>query len=155
GSSLARGDARVAVLPFKPLTPGRTDWIGPGLAETLTAALGGVPELRVVERAQLRAVTRELDLGSDEGGARAGRRGAAQHILVGSFQVAGGELLVNGRFVDVATGVVLPGKTFALRGRVERLFDLYPKLASEALAALGVRAAGRTAEVVDAASRGS
>src|SRR5439155_1098329 len=70
-STVAGAERRVAVMPFKPLAAGRMEWIGAGLAETLTATLASVPELRVVERAQLRAVTKEIDLATDEGARRA------------------------------------------------------------------------------------
>jgi TolB-like protein/Tfp pilus assembly protein PilF len=152
----AMGQLRVAVMPFKPLTASKGhDWIGPGLAETLTAALAAVPDLRVVERSQLKAVQGELKLSSeqlaeDEGALKVGRLIAARRLVLGSFQIAGGEILINGRFVDTQTGVVAQGQTFQLRGRVDRLFDLYPQLTARVLKTLGVEVSGKAAEAVQA-----
>jgi TolB-like protein len=152
----AAGQLRVAVMPFKPLTAGKAhDWIGPGLAETLTAALAAVPDLRVVERSQLKAVQGELKLSSeqlaeDEGALKVGRLISARRLVLGSFQIASGEILINGRFVDTQTGVVAQGQTFQLRGRIDRLFDLYPQLTTRVLKTLGIEVSGKAAEAVQA-----
>lgn len=152
---LARAEPqRVAVLPFKALASGKAqkEWIGAGLSEALTAALATVPALRVVERAQLRALQTELrqaDLAdSDAGAVKIGKLVAANRLVLGSFQLAGGEILINGRFVSTQTGAV--GQTFQLRGREGALFDLYPKLTTQVLALLGASAKGRSVEALAA-----
>lgn len=149
----AQAPQRVAVMPFKALAGGGHAWIGPGVAETLTSALAAVPEMRVVERAQLRAIQSELkltaeELAGDEGAVKVGRLLSAGKLVLGSFQIAGGEILINGRFVDTQTGVVIAGKTFQLRGKVERLFDLYPKLVDRVFQTLGVQPQGKAQEAV-------
>jgi tetratricopeptide (TPR) repeat protein len=144
----AHAEVRVAVLPFKPLVAGNKEWIGAGLAETLTTALAAVPGVRVVERSQLHAVQADA---SDEAAAKLGRLVSAQRIVLGSFQLFGGEILVNGRFVDTATGVVVAGRTFRVRGRVDKLFDLYPQLTANIMDSLGIRASGKAVEALAAA----
>lgn len=145
---------RVAVLPFKALASGKAqkEWIGAGLAEALTAALATIPALRVVERAQLRALQTELaraDLAdNDEGAVKIGKLLQANRLVLGSFQLAGGEILINGRFVSTQTGAI--GQTFQLRGREGALFDLYPKLTTQVLGLLGQSARGRSLEALAA-----
>src|SRR5579883_517156 len=137
---------RVAVLPFKALTSGQKEWIGAGLAEALTTGLSAVPDLRLVERTQVRALQGELRLiaqaskeaDEDAGAIKMGRLLGASRLVLGSFQLAGGEILINGRFVATQSGVI--AQTFQLRGKADRIFDLYPQLTERALKALGVRA---------------
>jgi len=148
----AYGADRVAVMPFKALTTQKT-WIGAGLAEALTNALAAVPSLHVAERSQLRAVQDELrvaekDLDSDDGAIKIGKLVSANRLVLGSFQIAGDEILVNGRFVTTETGVI--GKTFQIRGKVDSIFDLYSKLTDQVLGLLGVRVQGKTQLVVAA-----
>ena len=92
----------------------------------------------------------ESDLAADDGAVKAGKLLSANRLVLGSFQLAGGEILINGRFVSTQSGVVGPGQTFQLRGRLDRLFDLYPKLTERVLGVLGVEVAGKTAEAVAA-----
>lgn len=145
GRARAEPPQRVAVLPFKALTSGQKEWIGAGIAESLITTLSALPDLRVVERAQLHALQAELRLiaqakkesDEDAGAVKIGKLLGASRLVIGSFQMAGGEILINGRFVNTQTGVI--AETFQLRGKAERLFDLYPRLTERALKTLGLR----------------
>jgi adenylate cyclase len=135
----------LAILPFENLT-GNTDdsWLSRGFAEELTAALSGVPSVRVVERNQLDRVLREQDfqlsdVSDPSNGIRLGKLLAVQKLLLGSYQVVDGSLRVTARLVDTETGMVDPQSSLAAEDRVENIFDVYEQLARKLLASFQVR----------------
>ena len=129
GATSAR---RVAVMTFSNLTQEPADdWIGSGIAETVTSDLKNVPGLEVVGRAQvfdalktLRTSEREwLD---DRAAIEIGRRLGATWVISGAFQRRGEAIRITAEFVEVDTGTLL--KTVKLDGRVDAIFDLQDKI---------------------------
>ena len=109
GEGLALGEqpstpsSRIAVTPFANIS-GNTadDWIGAGIAETITAEL---------ERLTSQTVTRINDdrLQNDSGQetlVAAGRELNARWIITGSYQRLGDQLRLTGRLVESTTGDV-------------------------------------------------
>jgi serine/threonine protein kinase len=90
----------VAVLPFSDLSPTKGyEWLCLGMADTLINALSSVPNLRVPGSAST-SYYRNREINYSEIGQRLG----VKTVLEGSIQVAGENLKISARLVDVANG---------------------------------------------------
>ena len=119
----------VAIVPFTNLTEDPADdWIGAGIAESLTTGLPG--RYAVISRARV------SDTASEGGGAAAtdealavGRRLGAQYVVSGAYQRLGEVIRITGRFVDVATGVII--RSAKVDGALDDLFSLQDRVVAE------------------------
>ena len=98
-----------------PIPHGRAG-IGEVLATQLSARIGAMPGVQVVERQALVHALEELNLGSSaladsRTRLRLGRVVGARQMVFGAFQVAGADLRVDLRRVDVASGKILKTAT--------------------------------------------
>ena len=136
----------IAVLEFENQTPDPTrDWMGGGLAETLTTQLSGLTEITVVERRLLHKVLKEIDFQRservDKTTAQAiGRMLGADAIVVGGYQLFDGQhMRFTARLVSVETGGIQA--PVILDGTESEFHDLQIALAE----ALGERIKGTLA----------
>jgi TolB-like protein len=127
----------VAVLDFTDLQ-GDARYAGfqGGIAEALTASLANTRRFRVVERTQLDRVLKELELNRtgavDPATAQAvGRLIGAQYLVLGSYQVFQGQIVINARLLRVETGEILETKKIA--GSASGALALPEKLAAQFL----------------------
>jgi TolB-like protein len=124
--------APVAVMPFKDLTGDpQLAWLSQGVAETMMVDLRKGSQLQVVEREQLHHALEELKLqgahATDEASAaRLGKMVGARTVVLGSYQLAGEQLRIVARFVDVETGVVR--EAAKVTGPVEEVFALQDQI---------------------------
>ena len=142
----------VAVAPFLNISAEPTDdWIGTGIAETVSADLERLDGVRVVAREVLRREVPGAAFdprgGDAEREARAaGRRLGAAWLVTGGYQRLGDRMRITARLVDTATGAVAAG--VKVDGAVRDLFALQDRVADglgRALApATGGRDAGRS-----------
>src|SRR5262249_51282089 len=127
-----RAEKSVAVLRFNNVTKSpEDDWLGVGVAETVTADLKNVEGLTVIGREliyeALRRWSAENHTDFDEKFAtRVGREVGARWIIGGGYQRIGEMLRITARFVEVATGEAL--KTVKIDGRMSEVFDLQDKI---------------------------
>jgi len=143
GNALARAlpvraPRAVAVLGFSNITRnGEDDWIGTGIAETVTADLQGVEGIAVIARARVHETLRGLgatevdDIGL---AARVGRAVGARWVLTGGFQRAGESVRVTAQLLEVATSAVV--RTVKLDGTLSAIFELQDRIVSELSAGL-------------------
>jgi tetratricopeptide (TPR) repeat protein len=117
---------------------GEDDWLGTGLAESLTADLRGAHGLTVLgpERAAeaLRALGREGAPADDALARQVARDLGARQVVSGAFQRAGDAVRVTARVSDVATGATL--RTAKVDGRLGAIFELQDRVARELLQGL-------------------
>ncbi|MGH9767013.1 MAG: TPR end-of-group domain-containing protein, partial [Blastocatellia bacterium] len=130
-----RAEKSVAVLRFNNVTRSpEDDWLGVGIAETVTADLKKVEGMTVIGRELIYEVLRrwsaENQTEFDEKFAtRVGREVGARWIIGGGYQRLGEMLRITARFVEVATGEVV--KTVKIDGRMSEVFDLQDKIVYE------------------------
>ncbi|MGE3512816.1 MAG: DUF5916 domain-containing protein, partial [Vicinamibacterales bacterium] len=128
-STLSQG---VAVLPFTNITGDPADdWIGAGIAETMSAGLRGVDGLSIIGRESvLDALHTEMDLASSDTieptALELARRIGATWIVGGGYQRAGDLLRVTARVVNVSTGAIV--QAVRLDGRTDDIFGLQDRL---------------------------
>ncbi|MEM7586560.1 MAG: protein kinase, partial [Acidobacteriota bacterium] len=133
----------VAVLPFANITGNAADdWIGTGIAETVTTDLKATTGLTVLGREQVEvalAASREELAGpidDQQAAIVVGRRLGACAMILGGVQRLGDRVRITARGVDVGSGEVL--HVVKLDGAVDDLFTLQDRVVQELAA--GVKA---------------
>ncbi len=125
----------VAVLPFANITREPTDdWIGSGIAETVTADLKTIRGLTVLGRERVFDALR--DLGSSDSGSldervsiNVGQQLGATWLISGGYQRLGDVIRITARGVDVASGTVI--RTVKIDGQISDIFGLQDKIVYE------------------------
>jgi len=124
--------AALAVLEFENLSHDPSmDWLGTGIAETLTADLTKLKLLQIVSPERVhRAAAQQT--GRDA--AALGEALQVRWVVTGSFQRAGNRVRITPRLLDVSTGEVLA--TGKVDGSWEDIFELQDRVVAELCAAL-------------------
>jgi TolB-like protein/Tfp pilus assembly protein PilF len=120
----------LAVVDFENLSRDPADdWIGSGIAESLSSDLSRVPGLSVVARAKMLQVRARLGPAERESEAASlGRLLACRWVLSGGYQRVGPRLRVTSRLTDVATGEAAAGEK--LDGTLDGIFAMQDELAA-------------------------
>ncbi|HEV8253733.1 MAG TPA: protein kinase [Vicinamibacteria bacterium] len=131
----------VAVMSLMNITrSGEDDWLGTGIAETVTADLKCVEGLTVVGRERVWEALRKLGAASapDEAEAiRAGRELGARWVVTGGYQRLGETVRVTARVTDVDTGAVV--HTVKIDGTMGQIFALQDRIVDELSSGLRLR----------------
>lgn len=141
----------VAVMTFSNITGEPNDeWIGSGIAETVTSDLKKVRGLSVIGRERTFEVLKDLSTGQlsdfDETVAiDVGRRLAASWILGGGYQRIGEMIRITARVIDVNTGEVV--RTVKIDGDIKEIFVLQDKIVYEL--SLGLNLELGTSEITE------
>ncbi len=133
----------VAVITFSNITgESGDDWIGSGIAETVTADLAGVHGLSVIGRARIFEVFKGFN--DPEGPSldqqlaiEVGRRVGASWIVGGGYQRIGQLVRITAELVDVRSGALL--KNVKIDGEIEKIFELQDKIVYELLQGLNLK----------------
>jgi non-specific serine/threonine protein kinase len=141
--SLPRPENAVAVMTFSNITKeAADDWIGSGIAETVTADLQTVQGLTVIGRARVFEVLKSMTSSDvnvlDERAAMdIGRRVRASWIVGGGYQRLGPAIRITAHFVDVKTGALV--KTVKVDGQISDIFQLQDKIVFELTQGLNMK----------------
>ena len=125
----------IAVITFANITREPVDeWIGSGIAETVTADLKNVPGITVIGRERVFDALRNLDAShesphDDRFAIEIGRGLGARWIVAGAFQRFGPQIRITARFVEVDTGAVL--RNVKIDGTLEEIFALQDRIVFE------------------------
>jgi len=128
---------RIAVMPFKNLTNNPDNsWVGEGIADTLTAELGTIQGLVLIERLQMAKIMEELHLSQtglveEKNAARVGKMVSAKYLIVGSYQIVDSQVMISARLLEIELGVTK--ETCRIRGEFKQIFDLQDELAKKTL----------------------
>ena len=131
----------VAVLPFVNISGAPDDeWIGAGMAETVTAAFHGHAPSIPIERGMVLEAPRALaasggSADSNAGFIESGRAIGARLVAGGAYQRVGDRIRITARLVDVRNGAAV-GAT-VVDGAVGELFALQDRVAAELVALAG------------------
>jgi TolB-like protein/tetratricopeptide (TPR) repeat protein/predicted Ser/Thr protein kinase len=148
----------VAVMSFANITKDTgDDWLGTGIAETVTADLKAVEGLTVVGRERIYEALKTLALPGGETdeqlATHVGREVGARWVLGGGYQRLGDVVRVTARLTETDTGAVV--RTVKIDGRMDGIFELQDRIVRELSVGLRLsltpenRAEGET-QVVDA-----
>jgi serine/threonine protein kinase/cytochrome c-type biogenesis protein CcmH/NrfG len=157
----------IAVMTFGNTSREPTDdWIGSGIAETVTADLRGARGITMIGRTQVHDAIKHLSGSSLERVAEhqaieIGRRLGASYIVGGAYQRLGALIRITAELVDVRAATLV--RTVKVDGRLDDLFALQDRLVDQlktglsvAVQASGPRACHETASLPawEAFSRG-
>jgi serine/threonine protein kinase/TolB-like protein/Tfp pilus assembly protein PilF len=134
-------DRAVAVMTFANITRDANDeWIGSGIAETVTADLKNVRGINVIGRTQVFDALKHLSTADlqrvNDQVIDIGRRLGATWVVGGAYQRLGPSIRITAEFVDVRNGRLL--KTVKIDGKVDDLFSLQDKIVYELSQGLNV-----------------
>jgi len=134
----------VAVMTFANITrEPADDWIGTGIAETVSSDLKNVHNLSVIGRARVYDALRNLSTDAHLNDSLAidiGRRLGATWVVVGGYQRQGTMIRITANFVEVASGEVQ--RTVKVDGRIDDIFALQDKIVYELTQGLNVALQG-------------
>ena len=110
--------------------------LGPGLASMTLGELTAYPSVRVVERSQLQQILQEQNLGRegrvDPGSlSRIGKLVGARYMVTGQLTDIHGDLRLDIELFNTETSEVV--KAAHLRGKMDQIFDLVPRLAQQVI----------------------
>jgi serine/threonine protein kinase/Tfp pilus assembly protein PilF len=123
----------VAVMTFVNITrEPADDWIGSGIAETVSSDLKNIHGLSVIARARVYDALRNLSTDAHLNDSLAidiGRRLGAAWVVMGGFQRVGPTVRITASFVEVASGDAC--RTVKIDGRIDDIFALQDKIVFE------------------------
>src|SRR6185436_6494605 len=109
------------------------DWLGTGIAETVTADLKNVEGLVVVGRERIHEALKRLGAPGAEAderlAVRVGRAVGARWVLSGGLQRLGDVVRVTARLTEVAGGALV--RSVKIDGRVAEIFELQDRIVRE------------------------
>lgn len=149
GDLLEEGPLVIAVMPFRNQTKKEEiEWLGVGVAESLSVKLAGLRKFAVVERTNLAAALKEIELGQtgvieEDQAPQLGKMLGAKTIILGSFAA----LEVKGKFkvrfqtriVSTETGEILSGSAARASGGLDDIFELEEQIAMAIVQSIGVK----------------
>ncbi|MGE0882748.1 MAG: protein kinase [Blastocatellales bacterium] len=125
----------IAVMSFNNVTKNPVDnWLGSGIAETVTADLKKIEGITVIGRERVYETLRRWGVSQDAEfdttlASSVGREVGARWILTGGYQKVGEILRITARVVEVETGVI--ARTVKIDGQMKDIFDLQDKIVYE------------------------
>ena len=145
------GQRGIAVLTFTNVTrDGSDDWIGTGIAETVTADLKMIQNLAVAGRAQVSEMLNVMPpsgADSERLPIEIGRRLGVWWVVSGAYQRLGERIRVTVQLVEVLTGKLI--RTVKVDGRVDEIFELQDKIVFALSRSLDVKLAREDAEAIE------
>ena len=145
------GQRSIAVLTFSNVTrDAGDDWIGTGIAETVTADLKNLQDLAVIGRGQISELLnamRPSERASEHLPIEIGRRLGAWWVLSGAYQRLGDRIRVTVQLVEVLTSKLI--RTVKVDGRVDEIFELQDRIVFDVSRALEVKLAKEDADAIE------
>jgi serine/threonine protein kinase/Tfp pilus assembly protein PilF len=145
------GQRSIAVLTFSNVTRDPSDdWIGTGIAETVTADLKNVQDLAVIGRGQISELLnamRPSETASEHLPVEIGRRLGAWWVVSGAYQRLGERIRVTAQLVEVLTGKLI--RTVKVDGRVDEIFELQDRIVFNVSRGLDVKLGREDAEAIE------
>jgi len=142
----------IAVLTFTNVTGDPADdWIGTGIAETVTADLKNVHDVTVIPRAQVfeqvKNVQADAARSNDGLAVDVGRRLGAWWVVSGAYQRIGDRIRITAQLIEVPKGALL--RTLKVDGRVDEIFELQDRIVFDLSRSLNVKLGKAEAEAIE------
>jgi TolB-like protein/predicted Ser/Thr protein kinase len=146
------GERTIAVLTFTNVTgDAGDDWIGTGIAETVTADLKNVKDVTVIGRAQvfeqLQSAQTETGHSGDSLAVEIGRRLGAWWVVSGAYQRLGDRIRITAQVVEVLKGTLI--RTVKIDGKVSDIFELQDRIVFDLSRSLDMKLGKAEAEAIE------
>ncbi len=133
---------RVAVLPFDGGKGAEAEEVGAALQAMVITDLAAVPDLRLLERARIKDLLAEQELGLSGAldpatAAQTCKVLGATHLLVGRCTVVGAKMRLDARLLRAQAGDVVVAAS--IEGEKEAFFELEKDLVNRLITAMGVK----------------
>jgi serine/threonine protein kinase/Flp pilus assembly protein TadD len=146
-----QGERSLAVMAFANVTrEPADDWIGEGIAETVTSDLKNVHKLAVIGRAQIFELLKNMSPGRDSNDDRLaielGRRLGAWWVVTGAYQRMGTRIRITAQVIEVLTASLI--KTVKIDGGIDGIFELQDRIVFELSRSLDLKLGKAEAEAI-------
>jgi serine/threonine protein kinase/Flp pilus assembly protein TadD len=146
-----QGERSIAVMAFANVTrEAADDWIGEGIAETVTSDLKNVHGLAVIGRAQIFELLKNLATGRDAADDRLaieiGRHLGAWWVVTGAYQRIGPRIRITAQVIEVLRATLL--KTLKIDGGIDDIFELQDRIVFELSRSLDLKVDKVQAEAI-------
>ncbi len=146
-----RGERSIAVMTFANVTrEAADDWIGEGIAETVTSDLKNVHGLAVIGRAQIFELLKNVATGRDAADDRLAielaRRLGAWWVVTGAYQRLGPRIRITAQVIEVLRATLL--KTLKIDGSIDDIFELQDRIVFELSRSLDFKVDKSQAEAI-------
>ena len=146
-----QGERSLAVMAFSNVTREPSDdWIGEGIAETVTSDLKNVHKLAVIGRAQIFELLKNMASGRDTSDERLaielGRRLGAWWVVTGAYQRMGTRIRITAQVIEVLTASLI--KTVKIDGAIDDIFELQDRIVFELSRSLDLKVGKAEAEAI-------
>lgn len=146
-----QGERSIAVMAFANVTrEAADDWIGEGIAETVTSDLKNVHSLAVIGRAQIFELLKNVASGRDAPDDRLaieiGRRLGAWWVVTGAYQRIGPRIRITAQVIEVLRATLL--KTLKIDGGIDDIFELQDRIVFELSRSLDLKVDKVQAEAI-------
>src|SRR5918994_58944 len=146
-----QGERSIAVMAFANVTrEAADDWIGEGIAETVTSDLKNVHKLAVIGRAQIFELLKNMASGRDATDDRLaielGRRLGAWWVVTGAYQRIGPRIRITAQVIEVLRATLL--KTLKIDGGIDDIFELQDRIVFELSRSLDLKVDKVQAEAI-------
>ncbi len=146
-----QGERSIAVMAFANVTrEAADDWIGEGIAETVTSDLKNVHGLAVIGRAQIFELLKNVAIGRDAPDDRLaieiGRRLGAWWVVTGAYQRIGPRIRITAQVIEVLRATLL--KTLKIDGAIDDIFELQDRIVFELSRSLDLKVDKVQAEAI-------
>jgi len=147
-----QGERSLAVMAFANVTRDVSDdWIGEGIAETVTSDLKNVHHLAVIGRAQVFELLKNMAPGRDATDDRLaidlGRRLGAWWVITGAYQRIGPRIRITAQVIEVLTATLI--KTVKIDGSIDDIFELQDRIVFELSRSLDLKVGKVEAEAIE------
>jgi non-specific serine/threonine protein kinase len=151
GGNVEQGERSLAVLAFANLTrEASDDWIGEGIAETVTSDLKNVHKLAVIGRPQIYELLKNMASGRDAADDRlaieVGRRLGAWWVVTGAYQRMGPRIRITAQVIEVLTASLI--RTVKIDGGIDDIFELQDRIVFELSRSLDLKVGKSEAEAI-------
>lgn len=145
------GERSIAVMAFANVRrEAADDWIGEGIAETVTTDLKNVHGLAVIGRAQIFEALKNIAGGPDAADDRVaielGRRLGAWWVVTGAYQRIGPRIRITVQVIEVLTRTLI--KTLKIDGGIDDIFELQDRIVFELSRSLDLKVDKTQAEAI-------
>jgi serine/threonine protein kinase/Tfp pilus assembly protein PilF len=146
-----QGERTIAVMAFANVTrEAADDWIGEGIAETVTSDLKNVHKLSVIGRAQIFELLKNMTAGRDTTDERLaielGRRLGSWWVVTGAYQRMGTRIRITAQVIEVFTRSLI--KTVKIDGSIDDIFELQDRIVFELSRSLDLKVGKAEAEAI-------
>jgi serine/threonine protein kinase len=129
----APGARSIAVMSFDNLTRNASDdWIGEGIAETVTSDLKNLAGLSVISRTHVFEGLKNLPAAhttDNRAAIELGRHLGASWVVTGAYQRLGPRVRITAQLIEMATAALI--KTLKIDGAVDEIFELQDRIVFE------------------------